>query len=72
MQYSALATTAFFLLFANPALSQEETPQLDIQVERELVEAEIEMRDTKEAQCMKAIGAKEFCSCISDESPDGI
>jgi hypothetical protein len=46
--------------------------QLDPQVERELGQAEVEMKDTKEAQCMKAVGAKEFCSCIADESPEGI
>jgi hypothetical protein len=71
MRYSFIATAAC-IARAGPALSHQETFHPDEQVAKELAEAEVEMRDTKEAQCMKAVGAKEFCSCIADESPEGI
>ena len=72
MRYSFIATAACCLLISSPALTQEEAAQPDLQAAEEVGQAEVEMRDTKEAQCMKAIGAKEFCSCIADESPEDI
>jgi hypothetical protein len=72
MRYSVIAIAACCLLIASPGLTAEETAKPDEQLAEELARSEIEMRAIKEAQCMKAIGAKEFCSCIADESPSGI
>jgi len=54
MRYLFIATAACCLAIAGPALSQQETFHPDDQVAKELAEAEVEMRDTREAQCMKA------------------
>lgn len=72
MRYLVIATAACCSLIASPALSQQETIQPDEQRARQLGQEELEMRNLREAQCMKAIGTEEFYSCIADESPSGI
>jgi hypothetical protein len=72
MRYSVIATAVCSLLISKPALSQQDTPPPDERLAEEIGQEELEMKNMKEAQCMMAIGNKEFCSCIADESPSGI
>jgi hypothetical protein len=72
MRYSVIVAAACCLLTTGPALSQQETARPDEREAQDIGQAEVEIRDTKLAQCMKAIGNERFCSCIADESPSSI
>ena len=72
MRYVVVATVACCSLIAGPAFSEQETTAPDEQLAQEIGQEELEMRDLRQAQCMQAVGAEEFCSCIADESPSGI
>jgi hypothetical protein len=72
MRYSVIATAVCCFLITKPALSQQDALPPDERLDQEIGQEELEMRNMKEAQCMKAIGNQEFCSCIADESPSGI
>jgi hypothetical protein len=83
MRLSGFAVAVSCLLVSSPSLAQNETPSPMPLEEREareavskalkgLAEAYGEIYETKQSQCMRAIGNREFCDCIALQSPSGI